>query len=924
VILETLNTSLKDVSYQTITSKRMISLKGLLPKLCPGSCPARTLSFSLLTAVALSNFVWAGTPQPVPDVTRTTLDNGLRVVVVHSSLAPVVTTVVNYLVGSNQAPQGFPGTAHALEHMMFRGSPELSGDQLTKISAAMGGEFNAETQQSVTRYFFTVPKQDLDVALHIESIRMQSLLCTDALWNHERGAIEQEVAGDLSNPEYVFYTQLLGAMFQGTPYANDALGTRPSFDATSGAMLKSFHDKWYAPNNAILVIAGDVDPAATIATVKELFGGISAKTLPARPQVDLKPVKAETLHLTTDMPDGLAVAAFRWPGSNSPGFAAAQVLAEVLSSQRGSLYNLVPQGKALSASFSFDPLPDASLAYALATFPEGGDGTKLLRQVREVLKDIAKNGVPADLVSAAKRHEVADAELQKNSISDLAMLWSDALALEGRQSPNEDVEAIQKVTVEDVQRAARRLLNQNESIAAILTPHPSGQPVSSASFGKPESLATPDNAAVSLPSWAQKLNQLTIPASNVHPEITTLANGLTLIVQPETVSNTISVFGHIRNNSDLESPKGKEGVNQVLDELLSYGTVSLDRVAFQKALDNIGADESAGTDFSLEVLSPDFDRGVALLAENELHPALPAAAFKIVRRQLADSAQGELESPAYLTQRALESALLPKDDPALRQATSRSLSAISLADVRNYYKRVFRPDMTTIVVAGHVTTEQARSVIERYFGSWRSRGPKPSTALPPIPTNQPSNTEVPNSSRVQAEVTLAETLPVTRSSQDYYSLNLGTQVLGGAFYASRLSRDLRENSGLVYEVSSSFEANPTRALYMVSFGCDPQNVSKVRAIVERDLEEMQTGVLSEEAVNQAKVLLLQQIPLSESSVHSIAENLISSVTKGLPLDESTVEASKYVKLTAQEVQAAFAKWIRPHDFVQVTEGPKSN
>ena len=254
-----------------------------------------TLSRAFLAAVVLSGLGVAAAPKPVEDVSRATLDNGLRVVIVRSPLAPVVTTVVNYLVGSNEAPQGFPGTAHALEHMMFRGSPDLSADQLANIGAAMGGDFNADTQQSVTRYFFTVPKQDLDVALHIESIRMRDLLVTDALWDHERGAIEQEVAGDLSDPEDVFYTKLLSTMFRGTPYEHDALGTRPSFDATTGAMLKKFHETWYAPNNAILVIAGDVDPAATIATVKDLFGAIPAKTLPARPQVELEPVKSGDL-----------------------------------------------------------------------------------------------------------------------------------------------------------------------------------------------------------------------------------------------------------------------------------------------------------------------------------------------------------------------------------------------------------------------------------------------------------------------------------------------------------------------------------------------------------------------------------------------------------------------------------------------------
>jgi zinc protease len=881
------------------------------------------LSHAFPAAVVLSGLVLTAAPKPLEDVSRATLDNGLRVVIVRSPLAPVVTTVVNYLVGSNEAPQGFPGTAHALEHMMFRGSPDLSADQLANIGAAMGGDFNADTQQSVTRYFFTVPKQDLDVALHIESIRMRDLLVTDALWDHERGAIEQEVAGDLSDPEDVFYTKLLSTIFRGTPYEHDALGTRPSFDATTGAMLKKFYDTWYAPNNAVLVIAGDVDPAATIATVKDLFGAIPAKTLPARPQVELEPVKPETLHLATDLPYGLAVAAFRWPGSKSPDFAAAQVLADVLGSERGSIRELVPRGQALSASFSFDSFPEASLAYAQAAFPAGGDGTVLLHQVREILGDIAKNGVPAELVNAAKRHEVADAEFKKNSISDLAMFWSEALALEDRHSPSDDIEAIQKVTVEDVKRVTRQLLNPQESISAILTPQASGQPISSSSFGKLESFATTEMAAAPFPAWAQKVNQLSIPVSSVHPQVTTLSHGLKLIVQPETVSDTVSVFGHVQNDSSLERSKGKEGADDVLDELLSYGTVSLDRTAFQKALDDIGANESAGADFSLEVPASDFDRGVALLAENELHPALPASAFKIVQRQLADRMAGELQSPPYLTEHTLESALLPKNDPDLRHPTSRSVSSLSLADVRNYYKRMFQPDLTTIVVVGNITPERARAAIEGNFGNWKSHGPRRRTLPPPVSTSQPSSMEVPNTSRVQAEVTLAETLPVTRSNPDYYTLKLGSQVLGGAFYASRLSRDLRENSGLVYDVSSTLEAEPTRAFYIISYGCDPQKVSKVRSIVERDLKEMQTSAVPEETLKQAKVLLLKQITLSESNVRSIAEGLISSSTNGLPLNEPLLAANMYAKLTPQQVQAAFAKWIRPHDFVQVTEGPNS-
>ncbi|HKI81224.1 MAG TPA: pitrilysin family protein, partial [Pseudodesulfovibrio sp.] len=313
----------------------------------------------------------AGAKPNDPTVLRATLGNGLKVVIVRNPLAPVVTTQVNYLVGSNEAPEGFPGMAHAQEHMMFRGSPGLSATQLVNMAGVMGGNFDASTEQTLTQYFFSVPSEDLDVALHIESIRMRGVLDSPKLWKHERGAIEQEVAQDLSNPQYVVYTKLLKAMFKGTPYAHDALGTRPSFQKTTAKMLKEFHDTWYAPNNAILVIAGNVEPKDTLRKVKKLFGVIPSKKLPKRPPVNLKPVKPETLHSDTDLPYGLALMAFRMPGFNSPDFAAAEILSDVLSSQRADLYGLVPQGKALYASFDLHTFRHTGMGVTAGVFPAG-------------------------------------------------------------------------------------------------------------------------------------------------------------------------------------------------------------------------------------------------------------------------------------------------------------------------------------------------------------------------------------------------------------------------------------------------------------------------------------------------------------------------------------------------------------------------
>jgi zinc protease len=854
---------------------------------------------------------------------RATLPNGMRVVILRNSLAPVATMEMNFSVGGNETPEGFPGMAHAQEHMAFRGCEGMTADQTAAIYAQLGGENNADTQQNITQYFDTVPASDVDVALEAQAACLRGIDDTQAEWLKERGAIEQEVARDLSNPTYKFIDRMNADMFAGTPYAHDPLGTKSSFDATTGEMLKAFYTKWYSPSNAILVIVGDVDPVATMAKIKELFGRIPSHPLPARPAVNLSPVKSETFTLDSNLPYTLGFIAYRLPGTDSPDYAASQILADVLSSQRGDLYAMVPQGKALAAVFGMaETYPKASVGYGLVAEPAGVDAASAIEEMRTILANYAAKGVLEDLVDAAKRSEVASAEFQRNSIPGLANVWSNALAAEGRTSPDQDVEALQRVTLADVNRVAKEYLVAQNSITATLKPVPTGQPVTGKGFGGAEEVTSAPTKPVVLPPWAAAaLDKLKVPTNYVQVSDTKLANGIRLIVKTDPISPTVTVLGAVKHDSDLQTATGMDGVADVLDGLYSYGTQTMDRLTFQKALDDIAANENAGYSFSMNVLKEHFSRGVELLADNELHPALPAQAFAVVKQQTSQFVAGNLMSPSYRTSRALDVALVPTGDPSLREATPATLAKVTLDDVKNYYGSTVRPDLTTIVVIGDVSPEDAKAVIEKWFGSWKAVGPKPDTTLPPVPLNKPSAANVADAQAVQDSVYLSEQLNLNRFDPDYYPLQLGNHVLGGGFYATRLYHDLRQVAGYVYFVNVSLGASKTRASYTVEYGCNPENVSKARALVQRDLNQMRTQDVTPAELHQAKALLLRQIPLGESSEEAVAGGILGRAEIGLPLDEPILAAKKYYELDADQVRAAFFKDVRPDDLVQVVRGP---
>jgi len=877
--------------------------------------------FAAAVAAAAALFACPAASQAAGvEVTRATLSNGLDVIVVHNPLAPVVTTMINYRVGSDE--QFVDGLAHATEHMMFRGSKTVSSAQLMDTLSLTGGDFDADTQDAVTQFFFTVPSQYLDVALQLERSRATGLLMSQTLWNQERGAITQEVTQDNSNAIYRLYEKMQERILAGTPYAKNGLGTVTGFahDVNSPQLTK-FYNTWYHPNNATYVIVGDVDGPATIAKVKAIFGDIPAGKLPARPAVKLQPLTAATYHDTSDQPFTAVLLGYRMPGYDSPDYAAGQILSDVLNNSRSTFGSMPYEGTALFTQFQVQPFQKAGVGIVFAAIPVTGKPEALDKAIRNEFAAYAKSGVPADLVSAAKLREISSLEFNGNSIEGLAFQWSQAVAVQGLASPDAMKAQFARVTTADVNRVLRTYLGSNAVIAAYAVPKNAGAASTGGGMAK-EDNEIPPSRHEPLPAFATDiLAHLAVPPSTLSPVDTTLPNGLRLIVQPEHVTGTVVVSGQILNNPQVQEPAGQEGVADLTAQLLPFGTATYDRVAFQTELDKIAATTTAGTQFGVDALSGDFDRAIQLLADEELHPAFDPKAFAIMQKQSVGSLTGEVSSPDHLTEVALNKALYPAGDPSQRFATPQTAGALTLEQVKAWYAAAYRPDLTTIVVTGDVTPEQARATIAKYFGGWTATGPKPNVYPPAVPANVPAQVNVPATGRVQSSVQLVETTDLLRSDPAWAPLQVLNTVLTGGFYSSLLYHDLREVHGYAYTVDSRFNVGKVRSTFGIEYACDPQNIVPAQGQIAAILTQLQKAPAEADRLLRAKALLMGDVPIRAASYDGVSQLLLNYAIRDLPLNQGTLDAQAELAATAADVQAALAKYVRPDGFVRIVTGP---
>lgn len=422
------------------------------------------------------------------EVFEKTLGNGLKVIVKEDHRAPVLVQQIWYRAGSMDESTGTTGIAHVLEHMMFKGTKAVPPGEFSKRIAAAGGRENAFTSYDYTAYFQQLHKDKLELAMKLESDRMRNLMLSDAEFSKEiKVVMEERRMRTDDEPHALLFEKLMAMAFQEHPYQHPIIGWMNDLDTLTAADARSWYRRWYAPNNAVLVVAGDVKASDVFAMAQRYYGVIPSRPLPARKKFSEPPqlgIKRFTIKAPAELP--LLVMAYHAPSLRDAQKDtvpyALDVLAGVLDGNQSARLNkiLVREKQiASSAGAGYDGAARGPSLFTLEGTPsEGVSVAALEAALREQIAVLARDGVSAEELARVKAQVTANEVYKRDSVFYQAMQIGqlESIGLSYRNIP-EMLAKIQAVTAQQVQDAARDILKDDNLIVAVLEPQPlNGKP----------------------------------------------------------------------------------------------------------------------------------------------------------------------------------------------------------------------------------------------------------------------------------------------------------------------------------------------------------------------------------------------------------------------------------------------------------------
>ncbi len=887
--------------------------------------------FAIVTLQLPSGSARAAVPNPsefLPRaVTWKVLANGLKVVVAESHAVPVVEVALYYGFGANDEVHGKTGLAHGLEHMMFRGTPSLSDAGLDDVISRLGAQVNAETNTDVTHLYALVPRERLDLWMRIEADRMQHLSLSENLWKLEKGAVLQEYAADYSDPIGKMVMSVNRAAYGANdPLGRGALGVRDDIVRARAADLRAYYRRWYAPNNAVLVLTGDVTPADAFALAEHDFGRIPRRAVPKAYTKPPVVHSGESITQTADIPFGTVDFAYAIPGQTDRKVIAPILIALACEDARSPIRSALVNSQ-IALEYSATPVLTmrGSMFHLLITLAPGRTVSEARIAWESAFRQTFVQGYPQELIDAAKRAAIVQDVYDADSLTGLGDLVGNSFGVEHGTYPNRDNTDIANETRAQIQESARTFFAK-PTVVAYVRPQiekpgaAQPRPINPGATAINDSFSgrVPTGKVVEAPWIRGMLVASTPPASHVQPVAYTLPNGLKLLVQEAHDNPTVSIAGRVRN-SPRSDPPGQEGMSVMLTSMMAYGSARYDFDTQRSIADNLAAEVGYGGNFGARGLARDFPQLLGLIADDLKEPALPSEFFGLVRDSIRSQVERRNFDPQFRAAHAFEAALLPPDDPQLRDPTAASLNAITLSDLRTFASRLLRPENTVLVVVGDVKAADVRDAVTSALGDWKASGPPVDLALPPLPQPKGGAIDVPTQSNDVA-VRMGEP-GISRGSSDFDAFTLLDQIFGGDSFDSRLFKEVRMRRGLAYTVYSALDAGVDRGIFEIGLRASPQNVNRAVNLVKSEMRRMQDERVGEAELDRARSRIIGQTVIAEQDKGTLVGDLLNIVQNDLPLNYYGTLSQRYGSIGADTIQRVARTYFHPNHMVEVYEGP---
>ncbi len=878
-----------------------------------------------------------------------TLPNGLRVIVHTDRKAPIVAVNVWYHVGSKDEPAGRSGFAHLFEHLMFNGSENHKGEYFEPFEQVGATDMNGTTNSDRTNYFQNVPTTALDMALWMESDRMGHLLgaIDQKTLDEQRGVVQNEKRQGENQP----YGQLRYLLSEnvypkGHPYHHTTIGSMNDLNAASLEDVKNWFRSWYGPNNAVLVLAGDIDVARAKQLTMKYFGDIPATPTLKQPAVNV-PKRSNTRQVIEDNVPQVRI--FRaWPVAavTSRDSDRLDLLSSVLGGSKSSRLDkrLVHEEKLVdSVGTSVSGAQLSSMFMINAALKEGVDPARVEKIIDEELNRLIKEGPTAEELERARGSARAGFVRGVERIGGFGgkadVLAACAIYENNPGCYKDSIKAYDTATKADLQAVGRKYLLGNGSHTIVVNKGKRTPLVEEpAVAAKPITLPPVSAQYKVTPSDVDRSKGVIVPTEFPQLKLpklerATLANGTQVILAQRHEIPVIN-FNWMFNGGFASDPKDKLGVANMALGLLDEGAGNLDSLAFASKAEALGAVMGAGASLdgstaSMSAMKDQLDPSLALFADMLQRPRFDQKEVDRVQATWLSGIRSEKASPGSAASRVLPVVLFGKDNaygiPFSGTGYESTAAKLTRADLLQYVANYVRPEGSTLVVVGDTTLNEIVPKLNKYFGTWKGTGTAPQAANT-VAVERPASTKVyliDQPGAVQANIFGGQLQVPPSGDEKEVLLDMANEVIGGSF-TSRLNMNLREDKHWSYGARTGLRNALGQRPWVVSA---PVQIDKTAESLVEANKEVQALASAGKPVTQAEVDKiraneLRSLPGQFEVANAVSGMIMGNVRYGRPDDYIARRSAVIASMQPAQIDAA-AKAFDPNRMVWVVVGDLS-